>query len=65
MAALASSQAADKEAQRQRERELATVKISKEDIDVVALAFEMDKKAAERKLRECGGSLLEALKACL
>ena len=65
MANLASSQAADKEAKRQRERELAAVKINKEDVDVIALELEMDKKVAERKLRENGGSLLDTLKACL
>jgi hypothetical protein len=62
---LAASQQASKEAQRQREKELAAVKIVKEDVDVIALEFEMDKKAAERRLRECNGILHDALKSLL
>mmetsp|Transcript_14427 Transcript_14427/g.31230 ORF Transcript_14427/g.31230 Transcript_14427/m.31230 type:complete len:118 (+) Transcript_14427:74-427(+) len=65
MADLAASQKADKEAQRQREKELAAIKINKEDIDVVAAEFEIDKKVAERHLRERQGSLIETLKALL
>lgn len=65
MAALASSQKASKEAQMQREKELAAVKVNKEDIDVIASEFEMDKKAAERRLRENGGDLEKALHALL
>eukprot|EP00798_Chlamydomonas_sp_ICE-L_P001960 gene1960-33373_t len=61
MVALASSQKADKEAARLKEKELAAVKVDKADIEVVALEFEMDKKLAERKLRECGGNLLVTL----
>jgi NACalpha-BTF3-like transcription factor len=35
------------------------------DIDLLAAEAEVDKKAAERRLRECGGSLVEALKSYL
>ena len=65
MADLAASQKASKEAQLLREKELAAVKISKEDVEVIALELELDKKASERRLRECGGSLHEALKLVL
>lgn len=58
---LAATQKASKEAQVLREKELAAVKISKEDVDVLAAEFEIDKKLAERKLREAGGSLKTAL----
>ena len=65
MQALTSNQKASKEAQVQREKELAAVKINKEDVDVIANEFEMDKKAAERRLRENGGDLEKALQSLL
>jgi NACalpha-BTF3-like transcription factor len=39
--------------------------INKEDVDVIALEAEVDKKAAERRLREHGGDLAAALKSYL
>ena len=48
-----------------RERELAAVKVAAADIDVIATEAEVDKKLAERRLREHGGDLLEALKSFL
>jgi hypothetical protein len=48
-----------------RERELAAVKVAPGDIDLLAAEAEVDKKQAERRLRECGGSLVEALKSYL
>jgi NACalpha-BTF3-like transcription factor len=48
-----------------REKELAAVKINKEDVDVIATEFEVDKKAAERRLREHNGVLMDALKSFL
>eukprot|EP00891_Asterochloris_glomerata_P008150 jgi/Astpho2/8150/Aster-03082 len=65
MATLAESQKADKDAQRQRERELAALKISKGDIDAIASEFELDAKTAERRLREHRGNLRQALEALL
>eukprot|EP00877_Chromochloris_zofingiensis_P000086 jgi/Chrzof1/10078/Cz04g26090.t1 len=65
MAALAASQKADKEAQRKREKELAAVKINKDDVDVIVAEIEVDKKLAERRLRECNGNLVDALKSFL
>lgn len=47
------------------ERELAAVKIAKEDVEVLAEQVEVDAKAAERRLRECGGDLGRALKSYL
>lgn len=48
-----------------RDKELAAVKVTAADIDVVAAEAEVDKKLAERRLREHGGNLLEALKSFL
>ena len=65
MTALAAAQKADKEAQRKRERELAAVKIQWSHVDVIATEFEIDKRIAERRLRECGGDVVAALKSFL
>lgn len=65
MQALAASRQADLEAQRQRERELAAVKVSKEDIDLIAEEYEIDRKKAELRLRECKGDLKAALHSFL
>lgn len=48
---------------RRREKELAAVKVTQADIDVIATEAEVDKKMAERRLREHSGSLVEALKS--
>lgn len=48
-----------------RERELAAVKVAQADIDVIVCEAEVDKKLAERRLREHNGSLVEALKSFL
>lgn len=48
------------------EKELAAVKVAKEDIDVLAAECECkDRKAAERALRLAGGDLRRALQAYL
>lgn len=65
MAALAAAQKADKEAQIKREKELAAIKVTQADIEVIATEAEVDKKLAERRLREHNGSLIEALKSFL
>ena len=44
-----------------RNRELAAVKVQKEDVDLIALEFEVDKKLAERRLREHGGNVKSTL----
>jgi hypothetical protein len=48
-----------------REKELAAVAIKAADVEVLAMEFELDKKVAERRLRESGGSLYQALKSYL
>lgn len=48
-----------------REKELAAVKVSKEDVQVIVTEFEIDDRKAERRLRECGGDLGAALKSFL
>ena len=65
MAALAEADKASREAQRQREKELAAVQINGEDVDVIATEFALDKKVAERRLREMKGDLEAALKSYL
>lgn len=65
MQALAEAQRASKDAERQRERELAAVKVAAADVEVLATELELDKKAAERSLREAGGDLRRALEAYL
>jgi len=65
MAALAAQQHAARELQRQKDRELAAVKISPEDVDLIATEFEMDKKLAERSLREGKGDVRAAIESLL
>ena len=65
MAALAAQQRATMEAQRQREKELAAVKVAAADIALIAAEFELDKKKAERALRENKGDLKTAIEALL
>jgi len=48
-----------------REKELAAVKINAEDVGVIASEFCLDKKVAERKLREMNGDLEATLKVLL
>lgn len=61
MAALVSQQRAAREANKQREKELAAVKVASQDIDFLALEFELDKRKAERALREHKGDLRETI----
>lgn len=65
MAALAAQQHAAKEAQRQKDKELAAVKVSANDIDLIAMEFELDKKRAERALRENRGDARATMEALL
>ena len=65
MAKLAAQQQATLEAQRQKERELAAVKVSQEDVELIATEFEVDKKKAERELREAKGDVKAAIVAML
>ncbi|MEW5302781.1 MAG: hypothetical protein WDW38_004105 [Sanguina aurantia] len=65
MQTLQATQKATKEAEKLREKELAGVKCSREDVDVIVLECEVDKKAAERRLREHNGNLTAALQSFL
>lgn len=47
------------------ERELAAVKVDAADVDVIVAEAEVDRRLAERRLREHGGVLTEALKSFL
>merc|ERR1711893_5676 len=44
-----------------RERELAKIKISKEDVDLIENEMEIPRSVAERKLREHKGDVVQAL----
>ena len=48
-----------------RDTQLAAVKVSKADVDIIAAEFELDPKLADRRLREHRGNLLEALQSFL
>lgn len=65
MASIAATSDADRNAQRLREKELAAVKINAEDVDIIANELEMDKKVAERTLREHKGDAVAAIRSFL
>ena len=44
-----------------RNKELLAVKIQKEDVDIITQEYEVDRKLAERRLREHSGNLKDAL----
>lgn len=44
------------------ERELAAIKVAKEDVAILASEFDLDARAADRLLREQGGSLEAAIR---
>lgn len=48
-----------------REKELAAVKINPEHVDIIANELELDKKVAERTLREHKGDPVAAIRALL
>ncbi|XP_027115885.1 huntingtin-interacting protein K [Coffea eugenioides] len=65
MASIAASKEADLQAMRLREKELAAVKINPEHVDIIANELELDKKVAERTLREHKGDPVAAIRALL
>lgn len=65
MASIAANSDADRNAQRLREKELAAVKINAEDVDVIASELEIDRKVAERTLREHKGDAVAAIRSFL
>ena len=48
-----------------RDKELAAVKLRKEDIEVIMKEYEVERKLAERRLREHSGNLRAALESSL
>ncbi|CAM9004171.1 unnamed protein product [Rhodiola kirilowii] len=56
---------ADRNAMRLREKELAAVKINPLDVDIIANELELDKKVAERTLREHKGDAVAAIRHLL
>ncbi|KAK9724953.1 hypothetical protein RND81_05G111000 [Saponaria officinalis] len=65
MASIAADAEADANAQRIREKELAAVKINAGDVDIIANELELDKKVAERTLREHKGDAVAAIRSLL
>ncbi|KAL9240610.1 hypothetical protein vseg_014808 [Gypsophila vaccaria] len=65
MASIAADAEADANAQRLREKELAAVKINAGDVDIIANELELDKKVAERTLREHKGDAVAAIRSLL
>ncbi|KAK7388004.1 hypothetical protein VNO78_22804 [Psophocarpus tetragonolobus] len=65
MASIAASAQADWQAMRLREKELAAVKINAADVDIIANELELDKKVAERTLREHKGDAVAAIRHLL
>ncbi|KAG4157388.1 hypothetical protein ERO13_D02G059900v2 [Gossypium hirsutum] len=65
MASIAASAEAEKNAMRLRERELAAVKINAADVDIIANELELNKKVAERTLREHKGDAVAAIRSLL
>ncbi|KAK6913672.1 Nascent polypeptide-associated complex subunit alpha-like, UBA domain [Dillenia turbinata] len=65
MASIAASAEADRNAMRLREKELAAVKINPADVDIIANELELDKKVAERTLRENKGDAVAAIRYLL
>ncbi|KAL4560185.1 hypothetical protein LXL04_032334 [Taraxacum kok-saghyz] len=62
MASIAASKEADLNAMRLREKELAAVKINAAEVDIIASELELDKKVAERTLREHKGDAVAAIR---
>lgn len=65
MKELVAAQVEADQARRQREKELSRVKVSDADVLVIAKEFEVDKRTAERRLRENAGDLKRTLEFML
>ncbi|KAK9084363.1 hypothetical protein Scep_030834 [Stephania cephalantha] len=65
MASIAASADADWNAMRLREKELSAVNINPADVDIIANELELDKKVAERTLREHKGDAVAAIRHLL
>ncbi|XP_026399895.1 huntingtin-interacting protein K-like [Papaver somniferum] len=65
VASIAASSEADLNARKLREKELAAVKVNAGHIDIIANELEIDKKVAERTLREHKGDAVAAIRHLL
>ncbi|PSS01539.1 Huntingtin-interacting protein like [Actinidia chinensis var. chinensis] len=65
MASIYAAKEADLNAMRMREKELAAVKINAADVDIIVNELELDKKIAERTLREHKGDAVAAIRYLL
>ncbi|KAG9404917.1 hypothetical protein AC1031_005121 [Aphanomyces cochlioides] len=65
LASLRAQEEADKEIHAKREKELAAIKVSKEDVALLANEMLLTPAVAERKLREANGDLHACLHAML
>ncbi|PIA28025.1 hypothetical protein AQUCO_07300006v1 [Aquilegia coerulea] len=65
MASISASSEADLNAMRLREKELSAVKINAIEVDIIANELELDKKVAERTLREHKGDAVAAIRHLL
>lgn len=63
MKAMSDRKTKERAKKQERERELAKVKINKEDVDLIVSEMEITRQIAERKLREHNGDVVEALVA--
>ena len=63
LSALATADDAAAQANLERERALAAVKIDKADVDLVVQELEVDRAVADRELRVQGGDVVKALRA--
>ncbi|XP_010464237.1 PREDICTED: huntingtin-interacting protein K [Camelina sativa] len=65
MASIAASREADLNAKRLREKELASVKINAEDVEIIMNELELEKNVVERTLREHKGDAVAATRELL
>lgn len=63
MKAMSDRKTKERAKKQERERELAKVKINKEDVDLIVAEMEITRQIAERTLREHNGDVVEALVA--
>lgn len=63
--ALRKQEEADKEAERLMEKKLSAVKVSKDDVALVAQEMEITTQQADRKLREADGDVVKCLQTLI
>ncbi|KAL2644425.1 hypothetical protein R1flu_012012 [Riccia fluitans] len=65
MASINARAEADRHAQQLKEKELSAVKINQEDLDIMVEELELDRKVAEKRLREHKGNRIAAIQSFL